>query len=177
MAVPNSARLARTSDVEVIADVQRRAWQQAYANVLPAEALADLAAADLGLEWGRAILAGGDHRVFVAIAEGADEGIVVGVASVGPGADPDVAADNVGEIGVLFVDPDHQRVGHGSRLMSACIDMMRVAGRTECVTWIPLDDEPRRAFFASAGWGPDSAYRDLELHDAAVREVRLVTVL
>lgn len=176
MPVPHSARLARTSDVDAIAAVQRRAWRQSYAGVLPAEALDELDAADLAWEWGRAILVGGEHRVFVAVAEG--EGEVVGVASVGPAADSDVKATEVGEIGVLLVDPDHQRLGHGSRLMAACIDMVKTAGRDECVTWVPLDDEPRRTFFQSAGWGPDSAYRDLEFSsEAMVREVRLVTSL
>jgi len=64
--------------------------------------------------------------------------------------------------------------------------MLRGAGVSECVTWIALDDEPRRAFFTSAGWGPDSAYRDLQVGISAdeasaeattVREIRLVTAL
>ncbi len=51
---------------------------------------------------------------------------------------------------------------------------------TTLLVWCPLDDEPRRAFLQSAGWAPDSAYRDLAVGPAAegddrlVREVRLV---
>jgi GNAT superfamily N-acetyltransferase len=174
MPVPNSVRLARATDVDAIATVQRRAWRQSYAAILPAEALTELDDADLAWEWGRAILAAGDHRVFVALNEG--EGDVVGVASVGPTADPDISPETSGEIGVLLVDPDYQRAGHGSRLMAACIDMMRAADKSDCATWIPLDDQARRVFFTSAGWGPDSAYRDLEFTPGVtVREVRLVT--
>ena len=176
MAVSNSARLARTSDVDDIAAVQVRAWQRAYAGVLPADVLAGLDPSDLAFEWGRALLGAETHRVFVAVAEGS--GAIVGAASVGPASDPDLEGTSVGEIGALFVDPDHQRSGHGSRLMHACVDMLRGVGATEAVTWSALVDEPRRAFFSSAGWGPDSAYRDLQIGpDSLLREVRLVTTL
>ena len=157
----NSVRLARTSDIDAIADVQVRAWRQAYARVLPAHILSALDPSEMAFEWGRALLSGEAHRVFVAVAEGS--GAIVGAASVGPAADPDLEGSAIGEIGALFVDPDHQRAGHGSRLMHAAIDMLLGAGVNECVTWIALDDEPRRAFFVSAGWGPDSAFRDLQL--------------
>jgi GNAT superfamily N-acetyltransferase len=177
VAVSQSVRLARTSDVDDIAAVQRRAWQHDFAGLLPESVLESLDVADLALQWGRALLAGESHRVFVAVAEGS--GDVVGAASVGPASDTDLEGLSVGEIGVLFVDPDHQRRGHGSRLMHACVDMIKGARLHECVTWIALDDAPRRAFFTSAGWGPDSAYRDLQMaaddEPLTIREVRLVT--
>ncbi len=177
MAVSNSVRLARTSDVDAIADVQVRAWRQAYAHLLPSDVLTTLDPSEMAFEWGRALLSGEAHRVFVAVAEGS--GAIVGAASVGPTGDPDLEGLTIGEIGALFVDPDHQRAGHGSRLMHAAIDMLRGTGVNECVTWIALDDEPRRAFFVSAGWGPDSAFRDLQIPsgDETIREVRLVTAL
>ena len=184
MAISNSARLARTSDIDDIADVQVRAWRHDFTALLPADTLEALDTAELAFEWGRALLAGEAHRVFVAVAE--DSGAVVGAASVGPASDADLEGLDVGEIGTLFIDPEYQRAGHGSRLMHACIDMLRGAGVTECVTWIALEDEPRRAFFTSAGWGPDSAYRDLQIgvandetstEAATVREIRLVTAL
>lgn len=173
----NSVRLARTSDVDDIAAVQARSWRQAYASILPTSVLDSLDPAEMAFEWGRALLSGEQHRVFVAVAEGT--GAIVGAASVGPCGDPDLEGAAVGEIGALFVDPDHQRAGHGSRLMHAAVDLLRGTGIDECVTWIALDDEARRAFFTSAGWGPDSAYRDLQIPDApdALREVRLVTAL
>ena len=179
MAITSSARLARTSDIDDIAAVQARAWRHDFATLLPEPVLAGLDPGDLAFEWGRALLSGDAHRVFVAVAEGT--GAIVGAASVGPSSDPDLEGLAVGEIGTLFVDPEHQRAGHGSRLMHACVDLLRGAGMTECVTWIALDDAPRRAFFTSAGWGPDSAYRDLQVDagdsPTTVREIRLVTAL
>jgi hypothetical protein len=51
------------------------------------------------------------------------------------------------------------------------------------VAWCALDDQPRRAFLQSAGWGPDSAFRDVRVDaaedgsDVVVREVRLIADL
>jgi GNAT superfamily N-acetyltransferase len=176
MVVSNSVRLARTTDVDDIARVQVRSWRVGYVDVLPSEVLSALQEDDISWEWGRALLAGDEHRVFVAIAEGS--GDVVGVASVGPTNDPDLDPVTTAEIGLLLVDPDHVRQGHGSRLMAACIDMVRDAGRSECVIWVPIADEPRRSLLQSAGWGPDGAYRDLEIvPESTVRESRLITVV
>ncbi|MBM3688427.1 MAG: GNAT family N-acetyltransferase [Actinobacteria bacterium] len=164
-------RLARTSDVDDVAAVQIRAWRSAYGSLLPPEVLDTLDAADIALEWGRALLMPGAHRLLVATD---DDGQVVGATSLGPSTDPDVR--DVGEIELFVVDPDQRGQGHGSRLLNACVDLLAQSGYTEAVTWIPLDDEPRRAFLLSAGWGPDGAYRDLlVIGEQVVREVRLGT--
>lgn len=171
MSGPASVRLARTSDVDDVAGVQIRAWRSAYADLLPAEVIESLDAPDIALEWGRALLLPGAHRLLVAVD---DEGTVVGAASVGPSADPD--ARDAGEIELFVIDPEHRGRGHGSRLLHACVDLLAQSGHAEALTWIPLADEPRRAFLLSSGWGPDGAYRDLLVVDEQViREVRLGT--
>lgn len=169
---PDSVRLARTSDVDDVARVQIAAWRAAYAELLPDTVLATLDADDMAWEWGRALLQPGPHRLLVAIGS---DGAVAGAAAVGPSADPDAAG--AGEITLLVVDPEHWGAGHGSRLLQASVDHLIAAGHHEAMTWVPLADEPRRAFLQSAGWGPDTAYRDREVGDDVVREVRLVTVI
>lgn len=175
---PDSVRLARTSDVDDIARVQVRSWRASYAGILPAEVLDALDESDIALEWGRALLRPGPHRLLVAT-DGT--GAVVGAASIGPSGDPDAGDDPAlapGEVGLFVIDPDAWRQGHGSRLLAACVDLLVQGGHFEAVTWVPLADEARRAFLQSAGWGPDSAYRDLAVtDDATVREVRIVSVL
>lgn len=169
---PNSVRLARTSDVDEVARVQVAAWRSAYAGVLPTNVLDALDPDDIAFEWGRALLQPGPHRLLVAI--GAD-GVLAGAAAVGPASDPD--AVGAGEISLLVVDPVRWRQGHGSRLLQASVDHLVAGGHREAVTWVPLADEPRRAFLQSAGWGPDTAYRDREVGEAVLREVRLITVI
>lgn len=171
MSGPAGVRLARTSDVDDVADVQIRAWRSAYGDLLPAQVADTLDPSDIALEWGRALLMPGAHRLLVATD---DSGRVVGAASVGPSADPD--ARGAGEIELFVVDPDHRGQGHGSRLLNACVDLLAQSGHVDALTWIPLADEPRRAFMLSAGWGPDGAYRDLSVFDdEVIREVRLGT--
>lgn len=171
--VPNSVRLARTSDVDDIAAVQVRAWRAAYADVLPGEVLASLDESDIALEWGRALLMPGSSRLLVALDA---DGRVVGAAAIGPASDPDAQAS--GELTLLVVDPGAWGQGHGSRLLAASVDLLVQMGFREAVAWVPIDDETRRRFLQSAGWGPDSAFRDLEVDDGrAVREVRLVTLI
>lgn len=169
---PDSVRLARTSDVDDVARVQVAAWRSAYDTVLPPDVLDALDANDIAFEWGRALLQPGPHRLLVATAA---DGALVGAAAIGPASDPD--AVGAGEISLLVVDPDRWGQGHGSRLLQASVDHLIAGGHREAITWVPLADEPRRAFLQSAGWGPDTAYRDREIGEAVLREVRLVTVM
>jgi GNAT superfamily N-acetyltransferase len=176
----SGVRLARTSDVDAIADVNVRCWQARLAGLVPDATLAALDPGDLAMTWASAIL-NPPHpaqRLLVAV----DDDVVVGYAAWGPCADPDVDP-GTGELLALEVDPGRCRSGHGSRLMAAAVDLGRTTGTLAAITWIQLADEPRRAFLVDAGWGPDSAYRDVEVgvDDTGgamlVREVRLVTSL
>jgi GNAT superfamily N-acetyltransferase len=132
---------------------------------------------DLAMVWASGILnpPTTGHRLLVAV-EGAD---VVGYAAIGPSQDPDAEA-GTGELLALEVDPEQQRLGHGSRLLAAAIDHAGAGGLGTVLVWCPLDDEARRGFLQSAGWAPDTAYRDLAVgsapdgSDRLVREVRLV---
>ena len=176
--MPSSGvRLARTSDVDGIAAVNVRSWRQRFAGTLPAETLDGLDARDLAMVWAGGILnpPTPGHRLLVAVE--ADE--VVGYVAIGPSQDPD-AEPGTGELVALEVDPDRQREGHGSRLLAAAVDHARAGGMDALLAWCALHDEPRRAFLQSAGWAPDSAYRDMAVGwdetggELVVREVRLV---
>ena len=174
----SGVRLARTPDVDDVASVNVRSWRLRFADVIPAAALAGMDAGDIAMVWASGILnpPTPGHRLLVAV----DNDHVVGYAAIGPSQDPDADGETA-ELLALEVDPDHLREGHGSRLMAASVDHLRAAGMTELVSWCPVHDEARRAFLQSAGWGPDSAFRDVVVGaaedgtDVVVREVRLVT--
>ena len=176
----SGVRLARTPDVDAVAAVNIRSWRQRFASALPPQVLDSLDASDLAMVWASGILNPPTplHRLLVAV----DDGDVVGYAAIGPSQDPDAERTTI-ELLALEVDPDRQRVGHGSRLMSAAMQHAESAGMTAAATWCPVDDEARRSFLQSAGWGPDTAYRDLLVgtfedgQDALLREARLVTAL
>ena len=160
----SGVRLARTPDVDDVASVNVRSWQLRFADVIPADALAAMDAGDIAMVWASGILnpPTPGHRLLVAV----DDNHVVGYAAIGPSQDPDADGETA-ELLALEVDPDH----------------LRAAGMTEIVSWCPVHDEARRTFLQSAGWGPDSAFRDVVVGegddgtDLLVREVRLVASL
>lgn len=173
-------RLARVTDAEAIGAVNAASWQDRLHGILPDEALALLQPDDLGLVWAGSILNPPSpiDRVLVAV----EGDVVLGYAAVAASTDPD-AESSTAEMVALEVDPGHQRQGHGSRLMAAVVDTALQSGMTGLTVWCALDDEVRRAFLQSAGWGPDTARRDLAVgideagEPILLREARLVTSL
>jgi GNAT superfamily N-acetyltransferase len=198
-------RPARAADADTIGRIQLAAWRDQYADVLPADALAAMSAADLGARWRESITAPPSprHLVVVAVdgahrepADGAeraeqpgqaeqqgdtagDDRRVTGFAAFGPTDDPDCDAETTAELFALTVDPAETGRGHGSRLLAACADLLREAGFSLAVCWVLLDDARFRAFLQETGWAPDGAYRDLDRGDGGppARSVRLQTAL
>jgi N-acetylglutamate synthase-like GNAT family acetyltransferase len=159
-----SVRRAREGDVPMIAAVQARAWQRAYADLLSAEVAEQLVPERFVDAWRSEVAA---SLVFVATS--AD--VVVGAVAVR-------TAPPVGEIATLVVDPAEQRRGHGSRMLSALTDTLRDGGASEVRAWTPTVDNARLRFLTSAGLEPDGAQRVLVNADGGeVIEIRLRAVL
>lgn len=139
-----SARPAVPGDEEAIAQIQLASWRASLGA-----AIEDLAADQMQAQWSTAITQppSREHRVFVAC----DGPHVVGFAALTPT-----------EILALEVAPDHRRVGHGSRLLAACIDTIRAQGRSEVRAWTLEADDARRAFLSSAGLAEGGVRRTLE---------------
>lgn len=170
----SGVRLATMADAGQVGVVNAAAWRSRLKGILPDAVLNSLDPDALGMMWASATLNPPTprHRVLVA----ADDGIVLAYAAMGPSADPDADASTV-ELLALEVDPGHQRQGHGSRLMAAVVELARDEGQEVITTWCPVADEVRREFLQSAGWGPDSARRDLQVgpgDEDVLREARLV---
>ena len=174
--MPTGARLTRTDDVDDIAAITEAAWRERliprFENLDPGV----MTAADVATTWGEAILAPPSPLDRLAVATD-DADRARGYAAWGPCTDPDAENGDV-EILTFEIDPLHRRMGHGSRLLSAVAGMGADQGAVALSVWCDVADEPRRAFFVSSGWAPDSAWRDVEIYNGAlVREVRLVTSL
>ncbi|MBO1753327.1 GNAT family N-acetyltransferase [Actinotalea sp. BY-33] len=147
-----SVRPAVAEDDTAIARVQLEAWRAHHAAVLGPEVLDQLDVAAVRAQWTRAITQPPStaHHVLVAC-DGAE---VVGFASSAP------AEDGV-EVLALEVLPGRQRGGHGSRLLTACVDLAREHGAVHLQTWVLDEDEAREQFLGSAGLGADGAQRSL----------------
>ncbi len=173
-----SVRTAWPVDAEALAQVQVRAWREAYAALLPAEVLDDLDAGAIAEQWQRSMAKPGDarNRVLVAL----ERATLRGFAVTGPSPDPDADPVVDGEIVELVVDPAHRAAGHGSRLLQACADTLRADRFTHARTWLASTHDAGRAFLTTAGWGPDGAHRELDLHgdsSVLVKQIRLHTDL
>lgn len=173
-----SVRVAWGDDAPGIAAVQVRAWRAAYADLLPADALAALDAEQMAAAWRASLVQPQDarNRVLVAL----ERNRIVGFAITGPATDPDCDPVADGEVSEFSVEPDEQRKGHGSRLVQACADTLVADRFARAVTWLSSTDDALREFLAGAGWAPDGAHRELDLHGdgtVLVKQVRLHTAL
>lgn len=169
-----SVRVGWPDDAAGIADVQVRAWRQEYAGLLPDDVLTAMDPEDFASAWHASLSKPKDarNRVLVALERNAVRGFAV----TAPASDPDSDPVADGEIVELTVDPQTTRQGHGSRLVQACAETLKADRFTRALVWLASTDDVRRAFLAEAGFAPDGAHRELDLHgDGSVRvkQVRL----
>ena len=171
-----SVRTAKPTDAPAVGVVQAAVWTQAYAGRLPDDVVALFEAPAFAKAWRQSLEKPpeGVHRLLVARAGEQ----VVGFAAIGPSQDPD-AGQATGEVTAIGVHPGARRMGHGSRLLNACVDTLRGAGAEDLSTWVLADDEATRAFLVASGLGPDGAFRDrvVSPDGDTLREVRLVASL
>jgi len=162
---PSTVRRASARDAAIIADLQMQVWQQAFADLLPAEVvLADptthAAAWESRLREGGPVLLG---------FEGSQ---AVGFAAVSGEVDDANLLAPVGEIEVLYVVPRWGRRGHGGRLLAGAATELRRLGATSATWWVPQTDKASAAFLASAGWSADGLRRELDTGAEPIFEIR-----
>lgn len=172
-----SVRIAWADDADAIGRVQQAAWQDLYADLLPAAALEGDSEA-VAAAWREALRHPGDarNRVLVAL----EHTTVTGIAVTSPSPDPDRDSVADGEVAELLVDPGARGRGHASRLLQAVADTLVADKFTRATFWINARDDALRQFFESAGWEADGAHRELDLDGTGavqVRQVRLHTAL
>ena len=178
-------RPARPEDAAEIARIQLSTWRTAYRRMFPAHVLANLEEGYLARGWAEAIEAAPSprHRVMISVEQTATDDTVVGFAAVGPADEQALAPeepplpDHVAAVTDLLVEPRWGRRGHGSRLLSAVVDLWREDGFTSAVAWAYDADEAMKKFLGSAGWEPDGAARALDVDDMLVNQLRLHVAL
>ena len=162
-----TVRRAVPADVDAVVRIQSDTWRAAYAQLVPAAALAGLTGPDAREAWRRAVTTGGGYHVFVA-----SEGEwTVGFCAAAFHGGEDGAS--IAEVSTLLVEPRWGRRGHGGRLLAAAAAALRGHGAEVGQAWVPEVDAVSRAFYAHAGWEADGAVRGLDTGDGTLREVRL----
>lgn len=176
-----TVRPAVPADAAEIARIQVTTWQAAYQDLLPAEVLAALDAAEAEQTW-RHTIEQGPARVFVATEGRWHVGFVAAGASpqdesAGADGTPVPDADHVALVSTLLVEPRWGRRGHGGRLLAAAGEAMRGDGLARGISWVAEADKASRQFWERAGWAPDGTVRTLDAGGRPLREVRVTGTL
>ncbi|PWJ85037.1 L-amino acid N-acyltransferase YncA [Pseudaminobacter salicylatoxidans] len=158
-------RRAEPRDADAIADVHRLAWQGAYAGIIPHRALTAMINRRGGAWWSNAI----QRAATVLVVE--IGGRVAGYATVGRNRARELPQQ--GEIYELYLRPEYQGIGLGSRLFAAAREKLAAHGLKGLVVWALEDNDNALAFYAGAG-GRDVA-EGVEVFDQkALRKVAFV---
>ena len=158
-------RKAEPADAEAIAEVHRQAWQGAYSGIIPHRALGAGLGRRGGEWWANAVRRAASILVLDV------DGTVAGYATVGRNRSRDLPQQ--GEIYELYIRPEYQGVGFGSRLFAAARQKLKSHGLKGLVVWALEENAGALDFYAGAG-GRDVA-EGVEVFDSkALRKVAFV---
>lgn len=158
-------RRAEPADAAAIADVHAQSWQGAYGGIIPFRALRAMIGRRGTAWWSNAIA----RAASVLVIEMGGE--VVGYATLGRNRARELPQQ--GEIYELYIKPEYQGVGLGTRLFAAARQKLASHGLSGLVVWALEDNVNAAGFYAGAG-GRDIA-EGVEIFDAhALRKVAFV---
>lgn len=158
-------RRAEPQDAEAIATVHDRAWHGAYAGVIPHRALNAMVGRRGPRWWANAL----QRSTTVLVLEVGGE--IAGYATLGRNRAKDL--EQAGEIYELYLSPEYQGIGFGSRLFQAAREMLDAHGFKGLVIWALEDNTPALDFYESVG-GRNIA-EGVEIFDSkALRKIAFV---
>lgn len=158
-------RKAEPRDAEAIAGVHHEAWRGAYAGIIPHRALTTMLSRRGAAWWANAI----GRAASVLVVEMGGE--VVAYATLGRNRARELRQE--GEIYELYVRPEYQGIGLGSRLFAAARARLAAHGLKGLVVWALEDNGNAVRFYAGSG-GRDVA-EGVEVFDQkALRKVAFV---
>jgi GNAT superfamily N-acetyltransferase len=169
--IADSVRLALPAEASVIAAIQRNCWSQTLPPATAEQALASVSVEEMAASWEEAVTRPPLAQLRVLVAVGEDG--VAGFAAIGPSDDPDADASEDAMVAEFCINPESQRMGHGSRLLNACVDTLRADGFSRATWWVRSDDDVLRRFLTDAGWAADGAHSEVAMDEAGPR-VKLV---
>lgn len=142
-ALTTDIRRAEPRDAEAISDVHQHAWRGAYAGIIPHKAL-NAMLQRRGAEWWRRAIS---RSAYVLVADCG--GTVSGYATLGPNRAR--LLPQKGEVYELYVRPEYQGVGLGSRLFSTALHCLKEQGLEGAVVWALAENDIALDFYRGAG--------------------------
>ncbi|HWK63744.1 MAG TPA: GNAT family N-acetyltransferase [Rhizobiaceae bacterium] len=158
-------RKAEPRDAAAIAEVHHEAWRGAYAGIIPHKAL-NAMISRRGREWWANAIVRAASVLVIEIG-----GVVAGYATMGRNRARELRQE--GEIYELYLRPEYQGIGLGSRLFAAARQRLADRGLHGLVVWALEENVNALHFYAGAG-GRDVA-EGVEVFDQkALRKVAFV---
>jgi GNAT superfamily N-acetyltransferase len=162
-------RDATVNDVEAIAGVQVRTWQEAYRGKVPQQHLDKMDPCRRQHAWRQILQDRGPAATLVAAEE--SDG-AVGFIHVSPSRDPDTVPEMVGEVQALYLLPEHWGQGVGRLLMEAGVRRLAAGGYREILLWVLATNDRARRFYEAGGWRADGSTRTSDSRGVPLVEVR-----
>jgi len=155
-------REATPGDASAVRRVADAAWHDAHASIVGTETVEEFLANYYDVADLRARYSDGDSTTFVA-----DDGEVVGYAT-------GVPADDAYDLAAIYVHPDRQGEGVGSRLVEAVESRAREAGYDTLRLVVMADNGSARGFYEARGFehAADDYDSDLDVQNC-IYEKRL----
>lgn len=141
-------RTAELQDAHAISAVHHDAWMGAYSGIIPHKALLRMVGRR-GLEWWQGAIRRAANVIVAEIG-----GDVVGYATLGRNRARELQQQ--GEIYELYLKPEYQGVGLGSRLFRDARNRLAGHGLAGTVVWALEDNAGALSFYAGLG-GKDIA--------------------
>ena len=135
-------RQALPTDAQAIAQVRVDAWRKTYRGLIPDAYLDAMSVTDSMVLWDR-VLTAAPNTTNTFVAE--RDGRVVGFASGMMLAEPKHGFD--AELTGLYLAPEAQRQGLGTRLAATVAAAQRSHGATGLIVWVIAGNKAARAFY------------------------------
>jgi GNAT superfamily N-acetyltransferase len=163
-----TVRPANLTDADALGSVEVRAWQAVHRGRLDDAWLDALDPAERAEVWREELRdPAGDREIHVVV----DAGALVGFAVTGPSRDRD-SSPAVGEIQGLFLTPEAWGRGLATLLLAEVVERLEARGFSELTTWVPVDNERARLFYADRGWYEDGERATTDHDGQRVERVR-----
>jgi ribosomal protein S18 acetylase RimI-like enzyme len=158
-------RRAEPADAEAIAAVHEASWRGAYSGIIPHRSLNAMIQRRAGAWWSRAI---GRAASVLVVDIGGD---IVAYATLGRNRARELSQE--GEIYELYIRPEYQGIGIGTRLFAAAREKLAAHGLAGLVVWALEDNGPATSFYEGAG-GRDVAEGVETFDGRALRKIAYV---
>lgn len=153
--------LSEYDDPLALSLVYEESWKHAYKGIIPQNYLDSIPHG----RWAEAAKAEG--RRSLVLTDGAR---IVGTSCCCRSRLPEM--HDWGEIVSIYLLPEYMGKGHGRKLLTAAVDLLKDMGFKDIFLWVLEENLRARGFYEKMGFEPSGRYLDDNIGGKAVREMQ-----